>query len=133
MTFETAHEPPEPAPNEGGKFGTNMVYSRSIHFQESNLPPLHKVTIYNPINSNISYEFVYMKIQRHGWIKPRPRTSHCSWKGNQNMHSAAPQQPLYPLSNFLSFEKFSPTHKTFLTNLNCITTHSFISEALFNR
>ena len=43
------------------------------------------------------------------------------------------QQPLYLLSNFLSFEKFSPTHKTSLTNLNTTTTPSSVSEALSDR
>jgi len=43
------------------------------------------------------------------------------------------QQPLYSLSSFLSFKKFSPTHKTFLTNLNTTPTPSSVSEAFFDR
>ncbi|XP_068483246.1 uncharacterized mitochondrial protein AtMg00810-like [Phaseolus vulgaris] len=53
------------APNGGGKFGKNLVYSRrakvipeSIHVQESNLPSLHEVTVSNPRNSNNSNEFI---------------------------------------------------------------------------
>jgi len=54
----------EPTPNEGGKFGKNLVYSRRektipkfIHFQESN-PLLQEVITSNLINSNNSNEFV---------------------------------------------------------------------------
>jgi len=41
-------------------------------------------------------------------------------------------KPAYPLVNYLSFEKFSPSHKTFLTSLNTISIHSFVSKTLIN-
>ena len=94
-----------------------MTYSRrekaipgSVHVQESNPTSLHKVTLSDPINSNDSKEFVSEKsdaqVDRNLDlpIALRKGTRTCT------------QQPLYPLSNFLSFEKFSPTHKTFCTN-----------------
>ena len=31
------------------------------------------------------------------------------------------QHPLYPLSHFMSYDKLSHTHRTFLTHLNTIT------------
>jgi len=42
-------------------------------------------------------------------------------------------KPSYPLVNYLCFEKFSLTHKTFLTSLNTTTTPSSISEALIDK
>ena len=42
------------------------------------------------------------------------------------------KRPLYPLSNYLSFKNFSPTHKTFLVNLNTISIPTTLSEALSN-
>ncbi|XP_073219751.1 uncharacterized protein [Cicer arietinum] len=129
----TARPAPEPAPNDG-KFGKNLVYSRrekvileSGNVQESNPSSLHEVTPSNPINSNDYNEFVSANLEAQVDqnldlpIALRKRTRTCT------------QQPLYPLSNFLSFEKFSPTHKTFLTNLNSTHTPSSVSEALSDR
>ena len=42
------------------------------------------------------------------------------------------KRPLYPFSHVVSFEKFSPTHRTFLTSLNSIHTPTSLSEALSN-
>ena len=33
------------------------------------------------------------------------------------------KKPLYPISNYISFHKFSPTHKTFLANINSLNSH----------
>ena len=38
--------------------------------------------------------------------------------------------PLYPLSHFVSFDRFSPPHKSFLLSLNTITIPRNLSEAL---
>ena len=40
------------------------------------------------------------------------------------------KQPLYPLSNYLSFQKFSPIHRAFLTNLNATSIPTNVSEVL---
>ena len=40
------------------------------------------------------------------------------------------QHPLYPLSHFVSYEKLSGSHKSFLTHLNTITIPKTIFEAL---
>ena len=40
------------------------------------------------------------------------------------------QRPLYPLSHFMSYEKLSHNHKTFLTHLNTIAIPKTVSEAL---
>ena len=42
------------------------------------------------------------------------------------------KKPLYPLSNYVSFHKFSPAHKSFLMNLNSISIPRNLSEALSN-
>ena len=128
----TARPAPEPAPN-GGKFGKNLVYSRrekaileSGNVQESSPSSLHEVTLPNPINSNDSNEFVFENLEAQ--MDQNLDLPIALRKGTR----ACTQQPLYPLSNFLSFEKFSPTHKTFLTNLNSTHTPSSVSEALSN-
>nr|KYP48213.1 Retrovirus-related Pol polyprotein from transposon TNT 1-94 [Cajanus cajan] len=43
------------------------------------------------------------------------------------------KKPLYPLSNYLSFHKFSPTHKIFLVNLNSISIPTNVFEALSDK
>ena len=40
------------------------------------------------------------------------------------------KHPRYPLSNFMSFDKFSLAHKAFLVSLNSITVPETLSEAL---
>ena len=40
------------------------------------------------------------------------------------------KHPRYPLSHFMSFDKFSPAHKAFLVSLNSITVPETLSEAL---
>nr|XP_027083707.1 uncharacterized protein LOC113706007 [Coffea arabica] len=40
------------------------------------------------------------------------------------------KRPLYPLSHFVSFEKFSPSHQSFLSTLNTVSIPNSLSEAL---
>ena len=40
------------------------------------------------------------------------------------------KHPVYPLSHFVSFDKFSPTHKNFLVNLHIVSIPNTLSEAL---
>jgi len=42
-------------------------------------------------------------------------------------------KPCYPLANYLSFEKFSSTHRTYLTSLNTTTIVSYVSKALIDK
>jgi saccharopine dehydrogenase-like NADP-dependent oxidoreductase len=42
------------------------------------------------------------------------------------------KRPLYPLSHFLSFKNFSPSHRSFLVSLNTIVIPTTLSEALSN-
>ncbi|ESW23917.1 hypothetical protein PHAVU_004G087300 [Phaseolus vulgaris] len=64
-TLEFAPEPtpkstPRPVSSEGGKFGKKwFIQGEKRSFQKFNRPPLHEVTISNPINSDNSNEFVY--------------------------------------------------------------------------
>ena len=39
------------------------------------------------------------------------------------------QQPMYPLFHFVSYEKLSSSHKSFLTHLNIVTIPKIVSEA----
>ena len=41
-------------------------------------------------------------------------------------------RPLYPLTHFLSFKKFSPSHRAFFVSLNTISIPTIVSEALTN-
>jgi len=93
----------EPAPNDGGKFGKNLVYSRrqkaipkSIHVQESN-SLLQEVIASNPINSNNSNEFVLNNSKAH--VDQNLDLPIALRKGTRT----CTKLPLYPLSNFLSF------------------------------
>lgn len=40
------------------------------------------------------------------------------------------KHPLYPLSSFVSYERLSSSHKSFLTHLNTISIPKTLSEAL---
>ena len=40
------------------------------------------------------------------------------------------QCPIYPLSHFVSYEKLSSSHKSFLIHLNTVTFPKTVSEAL---
>jgi len=79
------------------------------------------------MNSNDSNEFVYENSDAQ--VDQNLDLPIALRKGTRT----CTQQPFYPLSNFLSFEKFSPTHKTFLTNLNTTTIASSVSKSLFDR
>ena len=138
-SLDLAEQSPDPkagpAPQletNGGKFGKNLIYSRrekaipdSIHGQESDPPSLHEVTSSNPINNSNEFVAEISEVQMnqnlHLPIALRKGTRTCT------------QQSLYSLSSFLFFKKFSPTHKTFLTNLNTTPTPSSVSEALSDR
>jgi hypothetical protein len=40
------------------------------------------------------------------------------------------KNPLYPIANFMSFQKFSPSHKAFLSKINTISILKTLQEAL---
>lgn len=42
------------------------------------------------------------------------------------------KKPLYPMANYMSFQKFSPSHKTFLSKINTISIPKTLHEALNN-
>ena len=42
------------------------------------------------------------------------------------------KNPLYPIANFMSFQKFSPSHKAFLSKINTIPISKNLYEALGN-
>jgi len=42
------------------------------------------------------------------------------------------KNPLYPIADFMSFEKFSPSHRTFLSKINTIPIPKTLHEALSN-
>lgn len=42
------------------------------------------------------------------------------------------KNPLYPIANFMSFQKFSPSHKAFLSKINTIPIPKTLHEALRN-
>lgn len=122
--------------NTNTKFGKNLVYSRrgkaiprSSHVQESNPTSLHEVNPFHPINSNSGSFDDCPSEKSVAQVDPNLDLPIALRKGTRT----CTKQPLYPLTNYLSFEKFSPTHKTFLTNLNTTTTPSSISEALTDR
>lgn len=120
------------------RYGNNLVYTRrktiheSTHIQESD-PTLHEV---NSNSSDSTSEFSHeQKLESNS--TPPPLSSHY-----QDLHLPialrkdtrnCTKQPLYPLSNYLSFEHVSPTNKAFLTNQNTIKLHTSLSEAFSDR
>ena len=49
------------------------------------------------------------------------------------LHGNMMQYPLYSLSHFVSYEKFSDSYKSFLTHLNTITIAKTVFEALVHK
>lgn len=116
------------------RFGKNLIYTRkttaipeSVHVHESN-PALHEVTSPNPLILSESISDFPTAQEPESSSTPlyedldipialRKETRKCTNK------------PLYPLSNYLSFKHFSPTHKAFLSSQNT-TTPTSLSEAL---
>ena len=104
-----------------------MVYTRktkaiseSVHVQQSN-PTLLEVTTPNPlIYTESTFDFPNVQEPESGStplyenldipIALRKETRKCT------------TMSLYPLTNYLSFKNFSPTHKAFLRSLNTTTT-----------
>nr|KYP37400.1 hypothetical protein KK1_041410 [Cajanus cajan] len=107
----------EPKPNQIEVVPSETSQGRSSHVQESNSTPQKKVIIFSPT--------MQVEIETQNdldlLIAIRKGTRKCT------------KQPLYPLSNYLSFKNFSPAQKTFLVNLNSTLVPNTLSEALFDR
>lgn len=94
---------------------------------------LHGINFFSPSNSSDSiFEFSHEQDPESNSISP-PLPSHYKDLHLQIAHWKDTKKPLYPLSNYLSFEHVSLTHKAFLTNLNTITIPTSLSEALSDR
>ncbi|WVZ24536.1 hypothetical protein V8G54_003080 [Vigna mungo] len=123
--IEPAPEPVRPAPDDGGKFGKNLVYSRREkailepdNVQESNPPSLHEVTPSNPINP-----MTLMNLWTKLLTYPLPLERELEHAPN-NLFTH--YQVSYPLKNsHLPIKLFSLTSTPH--------TPSSVSEALFDR
>jgi hypothetical protein len=105
---------------ENARFGN--VFSRrkvavleSVQVRDSNLDPENEVTISNP---SLQAETEPQVNDQDLPIAVRKGTRECT------------KRPLYPFSHFLSFKKFSPSHRSFLVSLNTIVIPTTLSEAL---
>ena len=111
------------------RYGKGKVYSR----KQGLAPDLMQAQVSNPISENevTVSKPNFMPLVEHQLpetqtidqdlpIAVRKGTRECT------------KRPLYPLTHFVSFEKFSPTHRNFLTSLNEISIPNNLSEALSN-
>lgn len=108
------------------RFGKNLVYTRkksipeSTHIQESN-PTLPEVTSPDPSStSNSIFEFSHEQETKSNSVLPPHYTVlylPISLRKDTRKYT---KKSLYLVSNYLSFEHFSLTHKAFLTSLNTI-------------
>jgi hypothetical protein len=91
-----------------------MVIPESTRVQASNLAPMNKV--------RLSDSSLRDEIESHQDlpIAIRKWTRKCT------------KRPPYPLAQFFSFKKFSPSHRAFLVSLNTIVIPKTLSEALTN-
>ncbi|RVW38185.1 Retrovirus-related Pol polyprotein from transposon RE1 [Vitis vinifera] len=119
---------PEPVPENPKSAPENVrfdkVFSRkktvvpkSVQVQDFNLNSKNKITISNP---SLQSESHVNNDDQDLPIAVRKGIRECT------------NQPLYPLTHFLSFKKFSPSHKAFLVSLNTISIPTTVSEALTN-
>ncbi|WVY99969.1 hypothetical protein V8G54_026039 [Vigna mungo] len=126
---------------EAGKFGKKLVYSRktkaipgSSNVQESNSNPQKEVTISNPQKKvTIFSPAVQAEIETQNDLEIETQNDLDLPIAIRKGPRKCTKQPLYPLSNYLSFENFSPTHKAFLVNLNTTFLPNTLSEALSDR
>ena len=93
---------------------------RPIKVQESKRATGNEVTVFDPPLTNRVKLQSRKNINQNLPIVIRKGTRECT------------KHPLYPLSYVVTFEKFSPFHKSFLTSLNNIHIPTTISDALSN-
>ncbi|RDX71451.1 hypothetical protein CR513_49204, partial [Mucuna pruriens] len=89
------------------RFEKNLVYQRR---PKDNNPVFQNETKTQIVESDLYLPIAFRKV-----------TKKCTKK------------PLYSLSNYLSFHKISPTHQTFLANLNSISIPTTVFEALSDK
>ncbi|WVY92731.1 hypothetical protein V8G54_031819 [Vigna mungo] len=126
---------------EAGKFGKKLVYSRktkaipgSSNVQESNSNPQKEVTISNPQKEVTIFSLVVQaEIETQNDLEIETQNDLDLPIAIRKGPRKCTKQPLYPLSNYLSFENFSPTHKAFLVNLNTTFLPNTLFEALSDR
>ena len=93
------------------------VVPESVQVQDFNPNSENEVTISNP---SLQSESHVNNDDQNLLITVRKEIRECT------------NRPLYPLTHFLSFKKFSPSHRAFLVSLNTISIPTTVSEALTN-
>lgn len=125
-TLPKLPDQPEPVPENPKSAPENVrfdkVFSRkkavvpeSVQVQDFNPNSENEVTISNP---SLQSEFHVNNDDQDLPIAVRKGIRECT------------NRPLYPLTHFLSFKKFSPAHRAFLVSLNTISIPTTVSEAL---
>jgi transposase InsO family protein len=121
-----------------------MPVPESVQVRDSNLDPENEVTISNPSlqavpesvqvrdsNSDHENEVTISNPSLQAETKPQVNDQDLPIAVRKGTRECT-KQPLYPLSHFLSFKKFSPSHRSFLVSLNTIVIPTTLSEALSN-
>jgi hypothetical protein len=120
---------------ENDKFGKNLVYTRrlkaipeSTHVQETDPSPLIQVT-----NSDFPVLQDNISAPQNEIGNPIIEDNHDLPIAIRKGVRECRKRPLYPLSNYISFQKISQPHKTFLANLNTIQIPTNVFEALSDK
>ena len=84
-------------------------------------PILHEITSLDPSStSDLIFEFSHEQETKSNSVLPTHYKYLYLPIALRKDTRKYTKKPLYPISNYLSFEHFSPTHKAFLTSLNTI-------------
>ena len=93
-----------------------------MHVQISNQNPEHETAVLERTPSSLSHE-------EHQFLEPQPVEQTLPIALKKGTRECT-KRLVYPLAHYVSFKRFSPSHMSFLTNLNEISIPSALSEAL---
>ncbi|RVW76008.1 Retrovirus-related Pol polyprotein from transposon RE1 [Vitis vinifera] len=117
---------PEPVPENPKSAPENVRFDKVFSRKKTGVPESVQVQDFNPNSENevtISNPSLQSKSHVNNDDQDLPIVVR---KGIRECTN----QPLYPLTHFLSFKKFSPSHRAFLVSLNTISIPTTVSEAL---
>eukprot|EP00261_Vitis_vinifera_P038781 XP_019080024.1 PREDICTED: uncharacterized protein LOC109123752 [Vitis vinifera] len=120
---------PEPVPENPKSAPENVRFDKAFSRKKTVVPKSVQVQDFNP-NSENEVTISNPSLQSESHVNNDDQDLPIAVrKGIRECTN----RPLYPLTHFLSFKKFSPSHKAFLVSLNTISIPTTVSKALTNK
>ena len=120
---------PEPVPENPKSAPENVRFDKAFSRKKTVVPKSVQVQDFNP-NSENEVTISNPSLQSESHVNNDDQDLPIAVrKGIRECTN----RPLYPLTHFLSFKKFSPSHKAFLVSVNTISIPTTVSKALTNK